>query len=353
MLNSSKITINMTLVELLDSLGFVQFDVMLYQFGIPIVGFTGVIFCSFSVVIFFNSKFNKPEFDYFKVLSTVYLLNVLLSVAYGFCFTPEFFHNMDSYKCAVYQSVYIPISVFILHYTGVIEIAILLERMKAFNPLIKKHFVLSPKIVCVLFFLVCNLIGGIFVFFFVPSSGQTYYYFDHRGVFRQNTFYFVGPSALSASNTGQIILIVAYTVRDLFTMIVTVTLNVISMVQIKKYCRKKAKITHHLSPLTQSFAVNSISIQQRKMNHFEKNHLLMIIILCFISISSRSVTMLCDIYYLFRADYVATLMGGLADFSIVMNPTVSFFVYYNFNTIFRELFQKNLSKLKRSISCFG
>ena len=359
--DSNQSDVNVSLIELLDALGFIQFDVMMYQFVMPVLGCIGIVFGSFSVVILFNiKKFNMPLFDYYRVLSVVDLALMLCCVTYGFCITPEFFPSMESHWCVVYQMVYIPFSSWQFYYVGCIELGMLLERMKIFRPFVKRYFTISPRLYCLIFAVVCFVINGLYMFVFVPSAGDTYYYIDKKGVYRQNKFYYVSSSNFAVSKTGHILLIGCLVLVDIVTMIVSVTLNIVLFIQMKLYFRDKEikfKMKRHKTLVNTQMTVNALAGQAlaftdshevRNVNTSNKNHTLMVLSLCFISISMRSIGMICSVYYLFSSDYIATLLGCIADISLVVNAGLAFPVFYSFNNLFREEFWAILGKLKRN-----
>ena len=322
---------SLTIDQMLDINGFIPFDVVAYQFGMPLLGATGIILCTINALIFFKKAFKAPVDDYFKLINLLNLCVCAMCVPYGFCFTPKYFPNMDSYKCAIVQSVYIPIAMLIFHYTGILEIAILLERMKIFSLVVKKYFTLAPKKVCLTSFLLCLVIDSFYAFVFVPASGGDYVYFSSKdGTFKQNTFYYVSTSDFANSNAGRVLLITVYVVRDFFTMITSVTLNLVSLVQMRTYFKKKVIQLQSKISLQNS---NYIKIEQNTRKS-EKDHLLMVITFCFIAIVSRAILVSSSIYALFSVDYIATLTGTLVDLVVVLGPAVSFFVFFRFNKKF-------------------
>ena len=365
--SDSTVAANLTLIDILDALGFIQVDVMIYQFVIPIVGCVGSVFAAISVIIFFNSKYNTPIFVYFRVLSLIYLLLLMACVTYGFCFTPQFFPSMESQWCAYYQLVYLPFSGWVFFYATCIEMGILLERLKIFRPILKRYCSLTPRVYCLACFVGSVLETGFFVLLFKPSDGDTYYYFDKRGAFRQNKFYYVTTSDFAASPRGQIVFFVGLVVGQFIPMIVSVSLNTALLVHMKRYLHKKAKkfklnssIAHVVSRSDHSHILShtgnsnntvvasaGASTNEERASASEKNFTLMILSLCFISISLRSIIILCDVYYLFTTNYVATLIGSITDMYVVMSMAASFLVFYNFNNIFRDEFWAMFAKMSR------
>ena len=335
-MNSSTITENATLDAILATLGFIRFDVIAYQFALPTMCAISIVLCTLNVRIFFSESFNKPADHYFKLITLMYVTLCVLGVPYGFCFTPTYFPRMDSHVCAIFQSVYIAISMFMFHYTSILEIAILLERMKIFSAIVKKYFTIAPKKACILFFFVCIPINTFFAFVFVPISGGDYFYVSKEGAYEQNTFWFVGTSHLANSYAGQKLLISVYIVRDIFTMITSVTLNLTSLIQMRRYFKKRSM----LLSLQSNGIMNKVTRRELKLQQTERDHLHMVITLCSIVVVSRSVVLATNIYYLFSVDFIATLLGTFTDLLAILGPITSFFVFYRFNKKFRREFRK-------------
>ena len=90
--------------------------------------------------------------------------------------------------------------------------------------------------------------------------------------------------------------------------------------------------------------------QSQKQKKSEKNYIKLGVTMCLISTIMRSALIACDVYYLFSTDYIATLLGAISDLVLVLEPAVSFFVFYHFNREFHKCFLKIVSDLKRKFS---
>ena len=322
-----------TLDEIIELGGYIPFDLVAYQFGVTIMGALSILLCTVNAWIFFRKSFSTPADDYLKLICLVGLSESLLSVPYGFCITPKYFPSMDSYKCSIVQTVYISFSEMMFHYTGILEIAILLERMKIFSKIVKKYFTIVPKRACILFFLVCIPIDGFFASILLPKLAGDFYYVD-KGEYKQNTYFYVGVTDFANTEVGKMLLISVYVVRDVFTMLTSLALNIVSLIQMRAYFKKKSR-----QLLQNSAGINAKATKHEiKLRNTEKNHLLMVITLCFIAIISRTVLIMSNIYYLYTLDYVTVLMGTLADLVIIFGPFSSFFVFFKFNKKFRNEF---------------
>ena len=338
---------NLTLDELI---AYSSNAIIVYQIVLPAIGIFGAFLCVLSIWIFSKNNFLKPVYLYYRVILFWYISSLILSVPYGFCISPTYFPNMNSYDCAIVQSVYISYTTFVFHYTGTIEIAILLDRIKIFNPTVKKYFNLKPKMACLLFLVPCTLVGSVFSLVYWPKYGGDYFYVDSNGSYLINSFYYIDLSFLAQSHVGRVVFVIILVIRDYFTMITSVTLNIVTVVQMKAYFQQKRKFFEQQSQIgsIESSASSKNKLKKPKDSNriIEKNHLFMVIVLCLITFVSRTITMTCDIYYLFSTDDAALILAELTELSIVICPSLSIFVFYNFNKDFKV----ELSKIIKSVT---
>ena len=337
-------TYDLTLEALLDDLGFVQFDYIVYQFVMPVAGVFGSILSVLSIWVFFQHEFKAQIYDYYRVLVITYFIHLSLSVPYGLFFTPIYFPNIDTYVWATYQSFYITFSNFLCHFTGVIEIGIMLDRIRLFIPRVGKYYSFSPRKCCFIFFVLSCVINLHETFVYTPGIGGVFTYLDSNGTSRQGTFYYVVLTDLAESKAGVIITIIIYIVRDLFTLIVGVVLNVVSLIEIKRYLKNRriifSQTTHISSKVFPSFPLERDLSSKDHSNDTSQKLLLMVISLSLISIVTRSILLACNICYLYILNYVTLILGTVADLALVLGPALSFFVFFSFNKHFQRIVLK-------------
>ena len=349
-MNSNTIT-NVSLSQLIDRLGYISFNIWAYLAGIPVIGVLGLILCSINACILFRKVFRQPEYVYYRMITLIFILHLVLSIPYGICYTPLYMPLMDMQACSTLRIVYIPFSNLSFHFTAVLEIAVLFERMKNFSPLIKKYFTRSPLIIALALFVVCFAVDFFFSFVYVPSPGFNFYFFDSGGVKRQGTLYIMIVSKLATSPYGFMGVVSVYIVRDLFTLIVSVTLNIVSLIQLRRYIRKKEAIlksplsSNHIATASSSGKLTKIIKSSQKSQMTENSLLFMVVILCSISIVTRLTLIACNMYYLFYVNSISYILSAVINLVLVMGPASSFFVFYSFNKVFRSEFFKMLKKI--------
>ena len=355
--NSSSTNI-LTLDQLLDGLGFRKWEDILNKFLWPILNLSGVCTCSLSAWIFLKHqrKFGDPIFFYYRLLTLVYMFVSIINIPMSVCFSPRFFHAMDTYSCTIYNIIYTFIILFLFHYCSVLEICILVTRMKTFSPFVKKHFSASPKLISLFFFLVCLIIDSPFALISKVGSLGEFYAVDSNGMNQTDSFNYLVNSDFSLSPLGQLLTAISYTFNAVFTLIVGVTLSIVSILQYKAYLKKRkveaeriqARITQSLSISTSTSSATTqnenqkiLATKKKTQRKIEKSMLYMAFSLSTVSIISRLIITLGYVSFVLFYEFsnvlvIITLFNAV--FALV--PATSILIFYSFNEIFRQELRK-------------
>ena len=370
------------LYELLDSFGILPVDIYIYEIIIPIIASIGIVLCLISTRILFEKIFTSITYVYFRVIAISYIVQLMFAIPYGVCFTPKYFPSMNSYSCAIVQCAYIPYSYFASNFNAILDIAILFETIKIIKPSLNKCFTIKPKKMILITFVLCVFLNAIYALVYVPFKGGNYYYYDKNGRLRVNSVWYVSSSNLATSQTGSVILLIFYLLRDVVLTVITIILNIYSVSLMRDHFKTRDNL------IGQTFNLHSISFQPAKVsandilasqnenvhpivfrkvnastNTFlanknerrkksQKNAIKLVVTRCVISILVRGCVAACDFYYLFSPDYIATILGAIGDLALVVGPTISFFVFYHFNRDFRKSFIKIFSDLDKKFQRF-
>jgi hypothetical protein len=353
---NSSISEYLTLDEFLDTLGFSKWITITTSFVLPIVNVIGLVLCSLSLWIFSQSRFKNPTFFYYRLLTIVYILSLFHNIPAGLLFSPRYYNrnqSMNTYATSIFHIYNGCMSNFLFHYGDALQVGILLTRMRLFSPLLSIYFTASPKYISLAFFFICLLIDFPLVFTFKVGSLGKYYYEDSSGTKRYETFYFMVNSDFAMSPFGQIFgFVTSFCLNTLFSLIVGIVLNVISFAQYKFHLNKRreqteainmrlieivnvAKIANNLN--------DQLSEKDKNARDAEKNMLYMVLSLCSISIVTGLV-IICSIpYFLFYYSFSGSLTLMVVFITIyTLVPTVSIFIFYSFNKIYREEFNRIL-----------
>ena len=353
----------MNLDTFLDSLGFDPITTLLATFILPVINLLGLLFCALSFYIFLQRTFLDPSFFYYRLLCLVNILHLIHNLAHLLLYSPHYFPNMNTYLSSMYQ-IY---STFILglffHFEGVIQMAILLDRIKLYSPFVKRYFVASPRIVSLTFFLTCFLIDLPIPFASRISSIGTYYNNDLK---QNETFYYIASSSFSTTSFGRILFaFTAYFLNIFLTLVVGVGLNIFSVYLYSSYLRQRKlnidqtnRISYNNFSASQQastsrevdirvlnetiITIPRLNSKQRKERELEKTMFYMALTLCLISILSRTVILINYISYVFFSpSFRKSLLIFISNaFMFTIVPTLAIFVFYLFNKMFRREFHK-------------
>lgn len=173
---------NVTLNELLDSLGFDNWKTFTATFVFPIMNLSGVLFSSLSLWIFCKPVFTRlsPVFFYYRLLCLIYILHSIHHLPFSYCFSPRYFPSLhNSYSCSIYLAYNQIVSNFMFHYEETLQMGILLNRMKTFSPFVNRHLNLTPQRTSLVFFIVCLVIKIPYFFAFNIISLSDYYTYQN------------------------------------------------------------------------------------------------------------------------------------------------------------------------------
>ena len=225
---------------------------------------------------------------------------------------------------------------FILHFTGVIECIILIDRLKNFNSFVKRVFTISPKKITLILFGV-SLIIDFFPIFQYSAFGFDYNYYTSDGQLNTYVVYFSLTSNIAASSFGSIVEVIVFVIRDGVTLTFSITLNILCLIEIKKQIAKKQLLTSITNMDTwQPVLVNDLRKSREQI--YQNNMTQLTVTLVVISSLVRITTLTCGIYWLFAFDLISAVLGVSADTAQMLNSTVSFFVYLRFNRKYRKIF---------------
>ena len=345
----------MSLDELLDSLSFYEWKTITTTFVLPFTSFVGLILCSLSSITFFHRNFKDPVFFYYRLLSLVYILNLIHGIPYGLLYSPRYLTFINTNWSSMYLIYYICMSSFLLHFEGVLQIAILLTRTTIYSPWLKRHFTASPRLVSLILFLTCLCIDFPIAFSLKTQSFGTYFYIDSNDQKQTATYYNYQSSEFSTTPFGQILLGFALFFLNLFlTLIVGVVLNILSVYLYKSYLKEKNQREAELHAAV--FTTNRVDIvvprrkkltpKELKEQKAENNMFYMAFTLSSMSILSRVLMMFCYVFYFFFTSFSNNLLIEIVFYSInTLVSSLSIFVFYFFNKMFRKEFKKKfLSK---------
>ena len=120
--------------ELLDTLLFndkwITFEIYL---TLGLISLIGILLCSLSAFIFYQPRFVNPVFYYYRLLCFIYIIQLVHGIPFVFCLSPRYSPWINSYFSACYNIYFLALSTFLFHFENLLQMAILIDRMKIFS----------------------------------------------------------------------------------------------------------------------------------------------------------------------------------------------------------------------------
>ena len=92
-----------SLDQLLNLLGFTEWQIITSTFVLPSLSFLGMILCALSGWIFYQKKFKDPVFFYYRLLCLVYIIHLAHNIPSGIFFAPRYFPKISTYFTSIYK----------------------------------------------------------------------------------------------------------------------------------------------------------------------------------------------------------------------------------------------------------
>ena len=142
----SNLILNLTLNKYLDLVGNIEVIDIIYMFVTSSISLIGSIFNFFCIWIFFSKDFTQSFYIHYRILSINSFLHDFFGFFYSLCVSPRYVPINYQYFCVQVQYAFVPLHLFFFFHSGLIEISILMDRLKIFNKTINKYFKLEPDI---------------------------------------------------------------------------------------------------------------------------------------------------------------------------------------------------------------
>ena len=302
-----------------------------------------------SFYILTKRPFNNTQlFQYLKVyvinssiLCFMSSTNFVMTTYYVFDFT-------NTYSARAYGTFFFIVVVTTAHfYGGVLDIYISLERMFYFIPSLNNWIIkFKYKKVCLILFVAVLVLN--FPFFFINSPAFIDVQLNETETFR---IWYFGLSSFGMSKAGQITSFVTYSIRDVLTLLVEVVLNMLSVILLKRYIRKKKAVLNaapnktESTSNTQTEALPAAAVNRGEvLARLNTNLTIMVFIMCLFSTLAHVFLITCTTNFLFSQDMLACGLCYLANLFVSIKHASNFFIFVFFNSFFRDEFRKLFKK---------
>jgi hypothetical protein len=346
----------------------------------------GIGFNLMGIRVLFNGEFNSIRlFDYMKVylINSAIMCALLLpsfTIAKRFVFADKIYGSF--YGCFIYG----PLINGCYTFSSIIDITITLDRISIFTK--KFDFVKKCSLtsICVMSIVCCVLINVPFYFIYYPDSFEVY--LNETLLFN---IYYMRPTQFAESKHGSILRYILFLLRDVVPVLFLISLNAISIYLFKRYIMHRSKLfsirdvdnktsnqlrnksganenTHPSQSLEAAAAaaaratiatcemralnLKQGSTQQGESNRGSRNNskkcftradrsaTWMAIVLSIMSIIKHSLVILTNIFVGLSEYIIGYQFSALVMIAFTISFLLKFFVFYLFNSNFRNAINK-------------
>ena len=320
------------------------------------VSLAGVVLNLTAFIILSSKEFNN------KVLNTylrIYVFNSLIVNINGVLnFWPKtyrYFSFSNSEAAAFFFCfIFCPVLNTTVFTGSVLGTIISLERASQFFKKYKLKPISSPKIVCLIVFLISFVFN--FQYFFLYRPAFIDVTLDTKEVYRINYWKY---HEFSLSLGGSILNYIAYATRDVVLLIIENTASILTVILLKRYF-SNVKSKSYLTRIKTSSSVLNVSTvessnNQEKTYNFnliskaDQKATIMVLIMCILATFEHIMFIAMVTYLKYRQDVTGSLMSIAANFSVILKHFSNFILLYFFNKSFKEIFTKKWNLFKNCI----
>ena len=303
----------------------------------------------FSFVVLFKRPFLASIFyKYIKVYFLNSIIICLFLITAFVCITHGVFDFTNSYATLFYGCFFFAplLSTFYLN-GSLIEISMVIERCLYFlPPKYKKIKVVSFNNYCLLLLIASGIINWPLYFILIPAYIDVAQKdLDQITAFR--IYYWAVNTSFSNTLHGNIILYILYFIRDILPLVTKIILNIFLVNLVKKYLKKlkieKIEFSNRISTsMLQSDFPPSMSKNSAFLSKADRNQTISAICMCIFSLFEHMFYILSYILYFLGNSYVSNIIYYVVLVSLTLKHGCNFFIFYNFNYLFRVEVKKSL-----------
>lgn len=219
--------------EALNKIGSTWFYDTIFLFIFPPVGLAAFLGNLISYWILSGPYFTqKPLYTYLKLIclnssaaNLISMLNIIWNTRrYSSISNTEWASQLRCY-------LKIPVGFGTYFYGSVLDIVLALERLCELTNRREIFRQYRPQRVCFFLFLVCFFLNAPFLFVFVPTKTTIY---ADTATNTTEFLYHYGESEFALSNPGRVIKGAVYIIRDIITLTILITVNLISLIRFRR-----------------------------------------------------------------------------------------------------------------------
>lgn len=292
--------------------------------------------------IIFNQKIFKstPIFRFLRAYVLISASVCLISSTYFIGTTYYIFEFTNSYWARFYGTRIFPyLFSEVFFYSGYLDIYLGLDRLLHFIPSLKNRLNSIPLKVLFSVLLIVSLVFNLPMLFILEPSFLMVKLNDLFQIFFTNT------SEFGKMLSVQIASYVLYFFRDVLTLVAEVSINIATLVLLRKYMAKKQKVySVRVASVRIVFKKSVFKLKGASSSNGRLTY--MVLLISLLSSLSHLFSAYCTVYLIFSHDTTATAVCSTGFLIISVRHFANFFIFIAFNNLFLDEFL-NLFKFCR------
>ena len=175
---------------------------------------------------------------YFRVYTFICLLGCFIAMFY-LSTSAHYLKYRYSYFVSLYRCVISQYLTTIIFYAHVLECIIMVERLSFFKQTFKVFAKIDPYKLCLIAFIICNLINLPYMFYYTIRSEQEHIEAINDFNLTYKEFTYCRRNPTFQTSYGKTILIIIVIVRDILTLILEFAISFASIIYFKKYLNER------------------------------------------------------------------------------------------------------------------
>jgi hypothetical protein len=240
---------------------------------------------------------------------------------------------------------------------------IILDRIAIFERKVNAFFKFSALKMAAIALSVSIAIQFPWYFEFVPTSNT-----ESLDTGVEYQIWYLGLSNYALTQTGQVILLIVYGIRDIATMVIVIILNIVSIFYFKSYLNTKASLLCEPRPANYSNAlsvsglaqhslrrmkfwqgkievtiaqpVRELSVECAMISKAEQKATTMCITMCVLTILDHLIHITCNVFPIFSASNFKFVLYWAASMFFVFKHSLNFVLFIAFNKVFKNVCSK-------------
>lgn len=328
-----------------------------YIFVFPPIGALAFIGNLISYIIFSTPRFaKKPLYIYLRV-SCLNNMIVNFIISFNFIWISNLFSSgLSNTRWQVSAQCYVkyPIIMSAYSFGGFLDIVLALERLCELTNSRHKFHQFNPIRVCIVVLILSLILNMPIILMCEPKSGFLF----NSQTNKSEEIFFMGASEFTWSRVGFISLFVRFLIRDILSLVLLIALNISAFIMFRrKYMRLNLKTRVVDNPPRISYPnSNRINrnhkLYRKNLTSFRAhiqltNKMLtkMIFFICSITTIQHLFLLTCILLIKFFFYPIKSFFLFTAYFSLLLKHSVDFFIFYNYNSLFRSRFRRMIRNI--------